>query len=342
MINFKDTNIENCIVHHIGNSTNHGNLILSNKLTHIDDSNHDDLMEYFSKPFTQIGNSFTFDHNIDVNLNEVYVSVKNIFEDEDFLINSQNIAKHLFAKSKHHAIKDGELFVVRFDEIEIDGKFLECIGLYKAERKDTYFDIHSKSSNVELNIKKGFNKQKIDKGCLILNNQTSNDYTVFPYEYNNQDTEYWRREFLNISVIENSYHKTEKHLSLYKGFINNQFSELDDSNRIDQITMLQDGVNFLKNNEKYNFKDFSESVLKKEKLIDSYEQYIVSHSESNAIEDFEISKTAIVKSQRNFKSVLKLDKNFHLYIHGDRQKIERGYDEERGSNYYKIYFDHEF
>ena len=35
---------------------------------------------------------------------------------------------------------------------------------------------------------------------------------------------------------------------------------------------------------------------------------------------------------RVFKSVLKLDKNFHIYIHGDRNKIERGWMSREGSS----------
>jgi hypothetical protein len=42
-----------------------------------------------------------------------------------------------------------------------------------------------------------------------------------------------------------------------------------------------------------------------------------------------------------FKSVLKLDKNFHIYVHGNRQLIERGYDDEKGMNYYKVFFNNE-
>lgn len=43
----------------------------------------------------------------------------------------------------------------------------------------------------------------------------------------------------------------------------------------------------------------------------------------------------------SFKSVLKLDKNFSVYIHGNRDYIEQGYDEERGKNYYKLYYENE-
>lgn len=57
--------------------------------------------------------------------------------------------------------------------------------------------------------------------------------------------------------------------------------------------------------------------------------------------EFDIHRSAVRKQSKVFKSVLKLDKNFHVYIHGRRDLIERGFDEQTGKHYYKIYFDEE-
>ena len=40
-----------------------------------------------------------------------------------------------------------------------------------------------------------------------------------------------------------------------------------------------------------------------------------------------------------YKSVIKLDKNFHIYVHGSRQLIEQGEDEH--GKFYKLYFNEE-
>ncbi len=58
-------------------------------------------------------------------------------------------------------------------------------------------------------------------------------------------------------------------------------------------------------------------------------------------DSFEISNAAVKKQARVFKSILKLDKNFHIYIHGSKEMIERGFDEEKNLNYYKVYFKEE-
>ena len=64
-------------------------------------------------------------------------------------------------------------------------------------------------------------------------------------------------------------------------------------------------------------------------------------NEIDVPDNFAISIQAVKKQARVFKSVLKLDKNFHVYIHGDKSLIEKGFDERTGKNFYKIYFDEE-
>jgi hypothetical protein len=55
-------------------------------------------------------------------------------------------------------------------------------------------------------------------------------------------------------------------------------------------------------------------------------------------DEFEVSQQAVKKQARVFKSVLKLDKNFSIYIHGDKSFVERG-KESDGRKYYKFYYD---
>jgi len=63
--------------------------------------------------------------------------------------------------------------------------------------------------------------------------------------------------------------------------------------------------------------------------------------ESPIADTFEISGSAVKKQSRVYKSVLKLDKNFHIYIHGDKELIEKGFDDDKHMNYYKVYFKEE-
>ena len=66
------------------------------------------------------------------------------------------------------------------------------------------------------------------------------------------------------------------------------------------------------------------------------------HNDEISIEDnFEISENAVNKQVKGLKSVVKLDENFHIYIHGDNQMIKRGYDNASGLYYYQLFFKEE-
>lgn len=53
------------------------------------------------------------------------------------------------------------------------------------------------------------------------------------------------------------------------------------------------------------------------------------------------SESAVKKSSRSMKSVIKLDKNFHIYVHGGEGLIKKGYDPETGMAFYQLYFKEE-
>ena len=51
-----------------------------------------------------------------------------------------------------------------------------------------------------------------------------------------------------------------------------------------------------------------------------------------------ISEGAVKKQSRMFRSVIKLDKNFHVYVHGNSKFIEKGFDDEANMQYYRLFF----
>lgn len=53
---------------------------------------------------------------------------------------------------------------------------------------------------------------------------------------------------------------------------------------------------------------------------------------------FDIADSAVKKALASFKRVIKLDKNFLITITGHKDMVEKGFDEEKSMNYYKLYF----
>ena len=56
-------------------------------------------------------------------------------------------------------------------------------------------------------------------------------------------------------------------------------------------------------------------------------------------DDFAINDAAVKEKCTFVKSIIKLDKNFHIYVHGDRKNFQQGQDE--NGKYYILYFEEE-
>ena len=128
-----------------------------------------------------------------------------------------------------------------------------------------------------------------------------------------------------------------------KKFVTKQLSEDFEVTKADQIDLLNRSVEYFKSNDKFDKEDFEESVFHEQELIESFKQFDSAYRYDNNLEladSFEISAQAVKKQARVFKSVLKLDKNFHIYIHGDKELIEQGVEKD-GRKYYKIYYNAE-
>lgn len=72
--------------------------------------------------------------------------------------------------------------------------------------------------------------------------------------------------------------------------------------------------------------EFANEVIGQPEVIDSFNNYKEEYQRDRDIEiadNFTISDSAVKKQSRGLKSVIKLDKNFHIYVHGNNQYIKK-------------------
>jgi antitoxin component HigA of HigAB toxin-antitoxin module len=114
-----------------------------------------------------------------------------------------------------------------------------------------------------------------------------------------------------------------------------------DISKTDKIDLLNRSIKYFKDQESFDMDEFTNKVIEDPEGIELFKNYKKNYEEEYDIQiadSFSISNVAVKKQARVFKSVLKLDRNFHIYIHGDKELIEKGFDEEKNMNYYKVYF----
>lgn len=342
MIDFSRIEVVKIIGHQVGNKLRGEQVNYSSKLLAFDDEATEELFMKFVLSKFNSEEVFRLTHSSALNLNEVYSYCTDVFKSTgDFIKITKDIAAHLYDQSTHPKIKSGEVFIALFKNCGIDNHFVDAIGIFKSETKDSYIKPLPENTQMRIASDKGINIDSLDKGCIVLDVNAEDGYKVCIVNNRNQeDIQYWTEKFLNIIPANDQYNLTGNFLKLTKEFITSDES----IPRTEQIDLLNKSLKFFKDNDTFNIDDFQTTVFNNGELIDAFQSFGSQYLDENEMEipdSFDISAQAVKKQGRVFKSVLKLDKNFHIYIHGDRELIEKGVEKD-GRKYYKIYYDEEY
>lgn len=339
MIFIEEAIISNAILHRV--DMDNDKLHLSNHTFDCDETAEQvALKKIFLKPFASNTVTLEFKHEVNLSLNVLYSLAKAILHEEDFVKTSQDICKHLHTVSKHPNIKSGDVFVLQMEDVRFNNSHYQALGIFKVESKETFLETEAKKE-MQLNFKQGIGSKRLDKACLIL--FTEEPYTVFLIDSSGSDADYWKNEFANVEFKKDDINTTHQFLTLTKDFVTQQYPSQFEVTKADQIDLLNRSVEYFKTHETFDKEEFKQEVLHHDVLINAFDNYNKSYEQQHNItldDGFAISNQAVKKQQRIFKSVLKLDKNFHVYIHGNREMIEQGTDPD-GRKYYKLYFENE-
>ena len=339
MINIEQTQIQEVILHHV--SSEEQDVIINQEVIAFQNEDEQEVLKkILLKPFVLHAQTFEFTHEVDLEYNVLFNLAKSIYENNEFVTDSGKIATHLTASSSHHQIKNGDLFVAKFQHIILKNKSYEALGIYKFEEKDSFVETTTSGSSNSMEFKKGIGTKKPDKACLIL--FTEEPYTLLIID-SNKETDYWQNDFIKQQAKNDFINNTNNVLTIAKDFITKQVPEDFEVNKTDQIDLLNRSVDYFKNHETFEKEEFEQQVFQDENVIESFRKFDESFRTKNELSiknSFEISEQAVKKQARVFKSVLKLDKNFHIYIHGDKKLIEQGVEKD-GRKFYKVYYEEE-
>jgi hypothetical protein len=343
MLDFSEAILSKLAIHQVGNKSDEEGLIISEEEVPINGVIAPLLTTYFTKPFKP-EEFYNFSHESNLNLNEVYTYVKSIFNDKtDLHLQSINLAKHLYEESNHPNIKSGEVYVAYFDNCYLGEELTEVIGIFKSEQKETFLKVFPEGNSFNVSRDDGININKLDKGCLVFNETETEGYKVLLVDNTNkgEDAKYWKDYFLSVKPQEDTYYHTKNYIQMCKDFANESFPEAD---KIDQISLVHESANFFKKEDAFDKSKFHEKVLQEPEIINAFEAYKENYQDENQMkidDEFDINSAAVKKMKRVFKSVLKLDKNFHIYVHGNSNYIKKGFDDESKMNFYQLFYTNE-
>ncbi|MCO6482289.1 MAG: hypothetical protein J5I62_05800 [Flavobacteriales bacterium] len=296
------------------------------------------LRKLFLRPFTNMAFTCAFDMEGGPKSNVLQGLCAKLHKGADIVECSVAIAKHVIAAGGED-MPEGDLIAARFSEVEVGGAVYDAVGIFKFDEKEVFLESKRKDGGIALRLKRGLGNGKPNKACLVV--YMDKDATLFIID-NEGSTAWWQKDVIRSRPKKDHVNSTTDVMQLTKTFITQQLPEDFVVEKTDQIDLLNRSVQYFKEHTQFDRQEFAEEVFQDEKAIRSFNQYSDRYQEEHNVElgsSFEISPDAVKKQARVFKSVLKLDKNFHVYIHGDRSKIERGQDDH--GKFYKIYYEQE-
>ncbi len=341
------TELKALVLHHVGNRSHEENLTLSQELVDIsDESVQSVLLRYFLEHFNDY-EYYNFEAGgLSLVQNPIYASVSAIFEDPELLLTqSLDIARHLFSQSTHPNIKGGDFYIAYLAHAMIGDELTDAIGLFKSEVISKFLKTRRTHEGYRLTTDEGTYTGKLDKACLIYNTDRENGYRMSMVDTVSKGLEakYWRDHFLGIKPAQNEFFHTGQIMDVTKGFVNDQMPLEFEMEPKDRLEFLDRSIDYFKNVPHYSEEEFAEAVFDDLDVTSAFKSYREDYETRNNLDlspSFELDSNAVKRKAGKFKSIIKLDKNFHIYIHGDRSKIERDTDE-RGRKFYRIFYNEE-
>jgi len=347
-LNFENAKIERIVVHKVGNKSREEGVKLSKtELIIHEEFIKELLMMYFTKPFD--GKViYNFTHAADINLNEIFAYTRNIFQVKGAMYNeSVNIANHLYEQSTHPRIKSGELYVVYFKDCLVEDELCDGLGIFKSENKDKYLRVMQQGDNFEVDFEDGININKLDKGCIIFNTEAEQGFKVVTADKlsSSQDAVFWKDEFLRLVARPDDFYMTKNFLKMVESFSTDCLSTENNVDKREQVDFRAKASKYFEEKDTFVMEDFAKEVLQEPEIIETFKEYKESFKEEFHMpeleDDFQIAPEVKKEVQKKFRSVIKLDNNFHIYIHAKPELSEKGYDEKKKMGFYKLYFHEE-
>jgi len=348
MIKRNRVSISKFIIHKVGNKFNSAANVFSESSIVFDEVSYELMKPFLLKPFSNVYESYRFNHHANIELNEMNSYSNQIFEDNDCFIDvSKHIVNHLFEQSNSAQIKTGDVIVALFEDLEYKEILTQAIGVFKIENKVDFFQTYMENQSLDVVVQKGISTKKLDKGCLIINYADPEGRALLSVDTNNYDAQYWIKNFLNVKYADDSNQHTHNCLEMCS-----QFSELikEDYGIQEKNSFLTKTVDFFKENDHVNLHDYKEDVFEEhteqKSMFDDYKNKFEDANEVLLRNQFAVSEVVLKKEKRKLKTEINLDTNIQIKFDIDdpeatSEYVEKGYDEEKKMKFYKVYFNEE-
>lgn len=298
------------------------------------------IKSFFINPFGRQKAEYRFVHPVNISYNVVYETTLQILQNKDFVECSRDLFRHLCAVSTSPTIKDGDIFIAKIEDVKIENSYYQGIGVFKIETKSNFIETYvDDNGNMAFEVKSGFASNKIDKACMIV--FTENSPTCYLID-NSKDTKFWKESFLGLAPKSNSFAQSKAAITLFQEFIKSELPTKQDLLKDKQVQLINKSTEIIKASSEASIDKIAKELFEDQEVLETFSEYRKAYEEREQINlqnPFVVDKKAVTPS-KTLKRI-KLDDTSEIYLLKSGPFIERGYDEEKGMRYYKLYFNEE-
>lgn len=343
MLDISDSKIQALCVGYVGNQSKGESIVLPDACQSFEGVPEEVLLKYFLRPFLKIEERHEFFHREDIEIHEArkyLLEVQASQADEDFIISSQKVLNLLYRATKHPNILSGEVILSKIKGIKnTAGENVYVLGVFKSESKDFFINV-DQSKSYSLDVSKGINSEKLDKGALVIFDGDSIEVAV--YNHRKEDSLYWNDAFLGVTPVVNDSVKTKKVVDTFIRLSKNSLK--DDVDDQERLRIGEKIVEYFDEESLFDKAGFYEHVKPPQSFIDDFEKVIDANDDYD-FTSFNIDKDKVKSINSRFNKIIKLDTKVELKIDlesgGSDKRIEKGFDKDKQMYFYKVYFNKE-
>lgn len=334
----KEAYIDKIICHHF--SMDPSRCLVNNGIMDLSMLDTDVLKDFFIKPFVSMKTEFCFSHPVDLSYNVVYQTVLKIVQNHDFIKCSHDIFRQLQASSTLPTIKDGDVFVAKISDIILGDAYYDGLGIFKIERKSEFIETYlDEDGNLKFAIKNGFASNKLDKACLIVFEDTMPKCFIID---TSNDTKFWRQDFLGLIPKPNAYSQSKAAIQVFQSFVKDELNGRMEMPKDEQVGLINNWTEQVKNSDSVEIDSLAKEILADDGLSEAFSDYCKAFEKKEGMSlagNIRIDKKAVTVPKK--VRTIKLDDTVEIIFIKTGNYIERGFDENRSMNYYKLYFSKE-
>ena len=343
-LRFSSATVTGLVLAKVGNPQRDEPLQTSKEVFRVDEDDRETLTTMFLKPFKNLV-AHRFYHHASLSHHEMNLLAHAIFSSPTGLLEKGcDIAKRLYSKSIHPNIKSGDLCISMVDDVEIEGKLTQALCILKSESVVPFLSISAEDGDLKLHTEQGINPEKIDKGCLIVNHWAQKGYYVLTFDRTSGESRFWVREFLGLQAVPDSAFLTNTYAEMAVKAVKHDLDETIQPE--DSYNSAREVIAYFDDRENFDLPEFEERVLKTPDAVARFKEQRarIEEEQGQSLEtNFEIAPQGMKKIQRRVNTVIKLDTGVEIHLKPKLDNtveplIERGFDDDRGLKYIKVFF----